>query len=178
MSPSPLPSSQSAPPRDPSFPSAPPKAAVPPPPPKASAPPKASDFRTATIENHWNDPPKTIFRKPNEEEQEAFDKEALTASLTTLLDACRSSFTEGSNKRIFDDTEQRIQRMEKEIQQEQIPSHVLWSLSELVEALQKKQWDQASTVHTRLMTTEYDKHGAWLIGLKRLIDLAQKASHA
>lgn len=45
-----------------------------------------------------------------------------------------------------------------------------------VKALQDKNWEKSLEIHTRLMTTEYDKHGNWLIGLKRLVDLAQKAS--
>ncbi|KAG0167688.1 hypothetical protein DFQ29_000303 [Apophysomyces sp. BC1021] len=52
--------------------------------------------------------------------------------------------------------------------------HVVRSLSALCQALQTKDWEKAKKIHTELMTSEYEKHGMWLTGLKRLMDLCQK----
>jgi hypothetical protein len=41
--------------------------------------------------------------------------------------------------------------------------------------LEEKDWEKALTIHRQLMTTEYERHGSWLLGLKRLIDLSEKA---
>jgi hypothetical protein len=43
-------------------------------------------------------------------------------------------------------------------------------------ALESKEYVKALEVQTQLMTTEYEKHGNWITGLKRLIDLTEKAS--
>lgn len=41
-------------------------------------------------------------------------------------------------------------------------------------ALEDKDWETALTIHRQLMTTEYERHGSFLLGLKRLIDLSEK----
>lgn len=43
-------------------------------------------------------------------------------------------------------------------------------------ALESKEYAKALEVQTQLMTTEYGNHGNWITGLKRLIDLVEKAS--
>jgi hypothetical protein len=42
--------------------------------------------------------------------------------------------------------------------------------------LEAKEYSKALGIHTQLMTTEYERHGVWIVGLKRLIDLTEKAS--
>ncbi|KAI9498341.1 hypothetical protein BDB00DRAFT_867502 [Zychaea mexicana] len=142
----------------------------------ASTPPSV-DFRNATIENHWNDPPHTIFKKASGEQ---LDKESsqdeIAEALTTVLNHCQPVFTSGPNKRVYADTAQRINGMLKEIENDEIFPHVMQSLAGLSKALETKDWETAKEIHTKLMTTEYEKHGGWLLGLKRLIDLYNKAS--
>ncbi|KAI9277136.1 hypothetical protein BDA99DRAFT_127432 [Phascolomyces articulosus] len=140
----------------------------------ASTPPSV-DFRNATIENHWNDPPHTIFKKKSDEQLENDrSHDEIVESLTTVLNHCQPVFTSGPNKRVYTDTAQRINGMLKEIDNGEIPPHVMQSLASL--SKESKEWDTAKEIHTKLMTTEYEKHGGWLLGLRRLIDLYSKAS--
>ncbi|KAI8093497.1 uncharacterized protein BX664DRAFT_384918 [Halteromyces radiatus] len=133
-----------------------------------------SDFRNATIENHWNDPPKKIFHKTNHQDDDGLDKEELKTRLTILVETCRTAFTTGPNKRIVDDTSKRVQVMLKEIDDEKVTNNVIISINELCRGLEEKDWEKALTLHRQLMTTEYERHGSWLLGLKRLIDLSEK----
>ncbi|KAL1931198.1 hypothetical protein VTP01DRAFT_10335 [Rhizomucor pusillus] len=137
-----------------------------------------TDFRNAIIENHWNDPPQTIFEKSKDANSGTAEMETkdVADTLTAILDQCQAKITSGPNKRVLADTTQRINGMLKELREEQISQHVLHSLSGLSHALQAKEWEKAAEIHTKLMTTEYDKHGSWLLGLRRLIDLHQKAT--
>ncbi|KAJ8663832.1 hypothetical protein O0I10_000106 [Lichtheimia ornata] len=150
------------------------------PPPKG--PPPSTDFRNATIENHWNDPPDAIFKKreatatDDANNSNNHDRESIAQAMRSILSQCEPCFTAGPNKRIFQDTQGRINGMLDELDKNEIPDRVVQSLSEFSQALQDKDWEKSLEIHTRLMTTEYDKHGNWLIGLKRLVDLAQKAS--
>ncbi|CDS11369.1 hypothetical protein LRAMOSA03632 [Lichtheimia ramosa] len=149
-------------------------------PPKAPPPP-STDFRNATIENHWNDPPDAIFKKRERTAEEngnnnKHDRDSIAQAMRSILGQCESCFTSGPNKRIFQDTQGRINGMLEELEKNEIPDRVVQSLNEFSQALQDKDWTKSLDIHTRLMTTEYDKHGNWLIGLKRLVDLAQKAS--
>ncbi|CDH54225.1 predicted protein [Lichtheimia corymbifera JMRC:FSU:9682] len=149
------------------------------PPPKG--PPPSTDFRNATIENHWNDPPDAIFKKreattTDDGNNNSHDRESIVQAMQSILSQCEPCFTAGPNKRIFQDTQGRINGMLDELDKNEIPDCVVQSLSEFSQALQDKNWEKSLEIHTRLMTTEYDKHGNWLIGLKRLVDLAQKAS--
>ncbi|KAI8334587.1 hypothetical protein BC941DRAFT_431616 [Chlamydoabsidia padenii] len=133
-----------------------------------------SDFRNATIENHWNDPPKKIFHKSNHHEGDELDINDLKARLDTLVQTCQATFTTGPNKRITDDTAKRIQTMLKEMDDEKIASNVIVAINDLCQGLEKKDWEKALNIHRQLMTTEYERHGSWLLGLKRLIDLSEK----
>ncbi|KAI7878875.1 hypothetical protein K492DRAFT_208656 [Lichtheimia hyalospora FSU 10163] len=155
-------------------PTAPPKGPPPPPP--------STDFRNATIENHWNDPPDAIFKKrdnttaENGNNNNNHDHESIEQAMRSVLSQCEPYFTAGPNKRIFQDTQGRINGMLEELGKNEIPDRVVQSLGDFSQALQDKDWTKSLNIHTQLMTTEYDKHGNWLIGLKRLVDLAQKAS--
>ncbi|SAL96390.1 hypothetical protein [Absidia glauca] len=134
-----------------------------------------SDFRNATIENHWNDPPKKIFHKSNHHEGDELDIEDLKTRLNALVKTCQASFTTGPNKRIADDTAKRIQAMLKDMDDEKVATNVIVAISDLCQGLEEKDWEKALTIHRQLMTTEYERHGSWLLGLKRLIDLSEKA---
>lgn len=48
----------------------------------------------------------------------------------------------------------------------------------MIIALEGQEYAKAMQVQTQLMTTQYDAHGNWILGLKRLIDLTEKAAKA
>ncbi|KAG2223053.1 hypothetical protein INT45_008254 [Circinella minor] len=141
----------------------------------SSTPPSTSspsvDFRNAAIENHW------IFKKKSDEQLENDSShDEIVESLTAVLNYCQPIFTSGPNKRVYTDTAQRINSMLKEIDNDEIPPHIMQPLASLSKALESKEWDTAKEIHTKLMTTEYEKHGGWLLGLRRLIDLYSRAT--
>ncbi|KAI8977205.1 hypothetical protein BDF20DRAFT_913562 [Mycotypha africana] len=145
---------------------------MPPPP-----PPPSSDFRNATIENHWNDPPKRIFCNQSEDEQvELLSNDDIQKALTQHFEICQKAFEEGPQSRVVKDTDGRLQELIKRLQTNGLSNVVLKSLSDILKALDAKQFNSALKIHTQLMTTDYDRNGHWLVGLKRLIDLSEKAS--
>ncbi|KAI9353936.1 hypothetical protein BD770DRAFT_392755 [Pilaira anomala] len=135
-----------------------------------------SDFRTAIIENHWNDPPKKIFRKSADHLDDASNAQDIENIISTSLEVCKSAFKTGPQKRIVDDTSRRVEILLKELENKELSDEVIRSLHTLTEALKSKEYAKALTVQTQLMTTEYDRHGNWITGLKRLIDLTEKAT--
>ncbi|GAA5797075.1 hypothetical protein HPULCUR_002454 [Helicostylum pulchrum] len=136
----------------------------------------SSDFRTAVIENHWNDPPKKIFHKSADHLNDTSNVQDIANIISTSLTQCKSAFTTGPQKRIVDDTARRIEALLKQLENNEFSDEVVRSLHDLSQALESKEYAKALTVQTKLMTTEYDKHGNWITGLKRLIDLTEKAS--
>ncbi|OAD02474.1 hypothetical protein MUCCIDRAFT_164403 [Mucor lusitanicus CBS 277.49] len=153
---------------------------LPPPPPPATAsrktlpatPPPSSDFRTAVIKNHWNDPPKKIFHKNTDDEDVTLDVQEVSKTLSSKLELCKSTF----EKRIVDDTSRRIGTLLGELEKKELSNDVVKSLHTLTNALEAKEYTKALEVHTQLMTTQYESHGNWIVGLKRLVDLTEKAS--
>ncbi|CAO3597402.1 unnamed protein product [Absidia cylindrospora] len=117
-----------------------------------------------------NDPPK----KSKRQESDELDIEDLKTRLTALVRTCQETFTTGPSKRIADDTSKRIQNMLKEMDSESVEANVIGSINDLCQALEDKDWETALTIHRQLMTTEYERHGSWLLGCKRLIDLSEK----
>ncbi|KAI8353348.1 hypothetical protein BD560DRAFT_408311 [Blakeslea trispora] len=91
------------------------------------------------------------------------------------LDLCKAAFSDGPQKRILDDTERRMNVLFTEIDKKSLSGEIIESLDVLSQALEKEEYTKAMKTHTQLMTTAYDKHGNWIVGLKRLIDLTEKA---
>ncbi|KAI8381411.1 uncharacterized protein BYT42DRAFT_566426 [Radiomyces spectabilis] len=135
-----------------------------------------TDFRTAVIQNHWNDPPKNIFQKTSEDQSADINIEEIQKNIQHQVTICTNTFTSGANKRIADDTSRRMNSLLNDLGQNVLTEVVIQSLSQLCLALQEMNWTRAQEIHRQLMTTEYEKHGIWLLGLKRLIDLSEKAS--
>ncbi|KAI9476479.1 MAG: hypothetical protein EXX96DRAFT_577318 [Benjaminiella poitrasii] len=155
---------------------------IPPPPPSSAAfkktltaPPPSSDFRTAVIKNHWNDPPKKIFSKETTDVNDELNKQEILKILKNKLELCKTSFKNGPQKRIVDDTIRRLDVLLKELENELLSNEVVQSVYALSKGLESKEYTKALEVHTKLMTTQYESHGNWIVGLKRLIDLTEKA---
>ncbi|KAG2208177.1 hypothetical protein INT46_005852 [Mucor plumbeus] len=142
----------------------------------SSLPPPPSDFRTAVIKNHWNDPPKKIFRKNLDDLDVTLDVQEVSKTLSSKLELCKTTFESGPQKRIVDDTSRRIGILLLELEKKELSNDVVKSLHTLTNALEAKEYSKSLEVHTQLMTTQYESHGNWIIGLKRLVDLTEKAS--
>ncbi|KAI7901127.1 uncharacterized protein BX663DRAFT_515036 [Cokeromyces recurvatus] len=158
------------------------KRSIPPPPPppssnlnKSLAPP-SSDFRTAVIKNHWNDPPKKIFHQITDETHHDLNKQEISIILSNKIELCKTAFENGPQKRIVDDTIRRIDNLLKELEDDQLTKQVSQLLYTLSKALESSEYTKALEIHTKLMTAHYENHGSWILGLKRLIDLTEKAS--
>ncbi|KAF9542549.1 hypothetical protein EC957_001842 [Mortierella hygrophila] len=161
-------------------PSPPPGAAggmkLPPPPMKgvgtgpSPVPYTKGDFRTAAIDNHWNDPPTKIFEKTAKKDNgAAYDFGPMNETLTRIIKEC-SANVPAPQKRMFEDTAKRLQSLQEQMQNGTVKERVVVPLGEMIEALSSRSFAQCHTIHAKLMQTEFDSEGKWLLGFKRLID--------
>ncbi|KAI7862069.1 hypothetical protein BDF14DRAFT_1886444 [Spinellus fusiger] len=132
------------------------------------------DFQSGTIEHHWNDPPKTIFQ-PHLQNYTTLSIDGIETALVTVLGVCESTYTTGMDEKIVKDTLPRIHTMLAEVRKGTTTDAWNSVLGGFAKALEEKQWDQALAIHTQSMAVDYEKHGAWLLGMKRLLDLYQRA---
>ncbi|CAO3656495.1 unnamed protein product [Mucor hiemalis] len=141
-------------------------------PPSSSNSTPPSDFRTAVIKNHWNDPPKKSVNNSDD----ALEVKDISGVFSSKLELCKTTFETGPQKRVVDDTARRINILLQELEKGELPKEVIRSLHTLTDALESKEYTKALEVYTQLMTTEYERHGNWITGIKRLVDLTEKAS--
>ncbi|KAG0217243.1 hypothetical protein BGX33_011121 [Mortierella sp. NVP41] len=150
---------------------------LPPPPMKtagtgpAPIPYTKGDFRTAEIVNHWNDPPTKIFEKTvKKDDAAAYDFGPMNDTLTRIIKEC-SANVPAPQKRMFEDTTKRLQSLQDQMQNGTVKERVVVPLGEMIEALSSRSFTQCHAIHAKLMQTEFDSEGKWLLGFKRLIDL-------
>nr|CAG8541528.1 963_t:CDS:2 [Entrophospora candida] len=135
---------------------------------------KLTDFRTAAITNHWNDPPEKIFNKEVIKHDRQYGISQITVILRKLLNDCKQFFVTGIDKRILVDTEKRIDLLFEKLEKYELPENVIVKLSQICECLESRDFANALTIQGNLMTTDFEKEGKWLLGIKRLIDLYKK----
>ncbi|KAI1318840.1 hypothetical protein EDD11_005686 [Mortierella claussenii] len=155
----------------------PPGMKLPPPPMKtagtgpAPIPYTKGDFRTAEIVNHWNDPPTQIFaRKAPGDEATAYNFGPMKESLARIIKEC-SSNVPAPQKRMFEDTTKRLQALQEQMDNGTVKEQVVVPLGDMIQALSSRSFVQCHTIHAKLMQTEFESEGKWLLGFKRLIDL-------
>lgn len=129
------------------------------------------DFRTAAIDNHWNDPPTKIFEKTaKKDDAAAYDFGPMNETLTRIIKEC-SAHVPAPQKRMFEDTTKRLQSLQEQMQNGTVKERVVVPLGEMIEALSSRSFAECHAIHAKLMQTEFDSEGKWLLGFKRLIDL-------
>ncbi|KAF9206565.1 hypothetical protein BGZ49_002234 [Haplosporangium sp. Z 27] len=150
---------------------------LPPPPMKdtksgqAPTPYTKGDFRTAGIVNHWNDPPTQIFGKVTKNgESSTYDFGPMNATLTEVIKEC-STNVPAPQKRMFEDTTKRLQVLQEQMNNGTVNERVVAPLNDMIQALSSKSFTQCHAIHAKLMQTEFESEGKWLLGFKRLIDL-------
>ncbi|KAG0370722.1 hypothetical protein BC939DRAFT_441176 [Gamsiella multidivaricata] len=133
--------------------------------------PYNKDFRTAEIVNHWNDPPTQIFKKASQTEgAAAFDFVPMKETLATIIKECAANVP-ASQKRMFEDTTKRLQTLQEQMDNGTVKERIVAPLGEMIQALSSKSFTQCQAIHAKLMQTEFESEGKWLLGFKRLIDL-------
>lgn len=149
---------------------------LPPPPPtkaeteSAPVPYTKGDFRTAGIVNHWNDPPMQIFKKPQNEENTPLDFSVAKEKLATVIAEC-SANVPPAQRRMFEDTTKRLQVLQEQLEHGTIKERIVKPLEDMIEALSTRSFTQCQAIHAKLMQTEFESEGKWLLGFKRLMDL-------
>ncbi|KAF9174441.1 protein transport protein S31 [Mortierella sp. AD011] len=150
---------------------------LPPPPMKgagsgpAPIPYTKGDFRTAEIVNHWNDPPTQIFEKGAKNgESTAYDFGPMNTMLTAIIKEC-SANVPAPQKRMFEDTTKRLQVLQDQMNNGTVNERVVTPLGDMIQALSSRSFAQCLAIHAKLMQTEFESEGKWLLGFKRLIDL-------
>ncbi|KAJ3290152.1 protein transport protein S31 [Borealophlyctis nickersoniae] len=102
----------------------------------------------------------------------------LYESLLKHLNIIRSLSTQPQQKKIFDDAEKKMNIMFDQMNAEEIPQDILERMSELVKALDARDFTTAQKIQVELLTTRFDATGRWMLGVKRLIDFTERASAA
>ncbi|KAG0205618.1 hypothetical protein BGX28_002777 [Mortierella sp. GBA30] len=150
---------------------------LPPPPMKnpgsapAPVPYTKGDFRTAEIVNHWNDPPTQIFKKKAQmDETAAQDFGPMKETLSRIIKEC-SENVPAPQKRMFEDTIKRLQSLQVQMDNGTVKERIVAPLADMIQALSTRSFAQCHAIHAKLMQTEFDSEGKWLLGFKRLIDL-------
>ncbi|RIA97439.1 hypothetical protein C1645_732405 [Glomus cerebriforme] len=133
---------------------------------------KLTDFRTATITQHWNDPPQKIFNK-YEHDHKQLDSSQICSTLQSTLKFCKEN-AKNSDRKIIIDTEKRLENLYERLEKNEISESALGKLGKLCEYLELNDLNNAITIHENLMITDFDKEGKWLLGIKRLLDLYKK----
>ncbi|CAG8477346.1 4833_t:CDS:2 [Acaulospora colombiana] len=131
---------------------------------------KLTDFRNATIKQHWNDPPHKV------DEHEKLDAAQTRIILKTILEDCKQN-VKSSDKRIISDTEKRLELLFEVLEKGQLSESVLGRLCKMCEYAEANDFANALAIHSNLMTTDFDKEGKWLLGIRRLLDLYRKKSN-
>ncbi|KAJ1974310.1 hypothetical protein H4R33_006834 [Dimargaris cristalligena] len=157
----------------------PPKAIFKPQPPKAGAPPK-DPKKTTTNEDS---PPTTAETKAKgnakaaaaalePEEVTPIAKEDAQASIERLLQTLRAKELQGMDKRKLEDATKKMDLLFARLKEDQVAQPVLLELTNIVTALEAGKNDEASRLFLPLMQHYVETEGKWLLGLRRLIELA------
>ncbi|GJJ67871.1 hypothetical protein EMPS_00217 [Entomortierella parvispora] len=129
------------------------------------------DFRTAGIEHHWNDPPTQIFAKKVQAGEGAeHDFGPMKETLAKIIAECAVAVP-ASQKRMFEDTTKRLQALQEQMDKGTVKESVVVPLGEMIQALSTRSFAQCQAIHAKMMQTEFDSEGKWLLGFKRLTDL-------
>ncbi|CAO3662513.1 unnamed protein product [Umbelopsis vinacea] len=102
------------------------------------------------------------------------DSQVIHKVVNETVERCKEKYKTGMQKRMIDDTSRRMTQLLTTIDEHGLANDVLHSLSQLCQALEKRDFQGAIDMQVNMLTKAYDNHGQWLVGLKRLIDLDQK----
>ncbi|KAF9369815.1 hypothetical protein CPC16_004160 [Podila verticillata] len=139
--------------------------------PVAPVPYTKGDFRTAEIVNHWNDPPTQIFQKKAQGDgAAAHDFGPMKEMLTKVIQECSANVS-APQKKMFEDTTKRLQALLDQMDSNSVKERVVIPLGEMIQALSTRSFTECQAIHAKLMQTDFDSEGKWLLGFKRLIDL-------
>ncbi|KAJ3183925.1 hypothetical protein HDU87_006043 [Geranomyces variabilis] len=102
------------------------------------------------------------------------DPKGLVAStLRAEMDRAMAS-ANPSQKRMLDDTSKRLENLYERLNADLIPPHVLALAVQLATAIGARDFASATAATTTLMTTSFDQEGKWVLGVKRLVEMAQR----
>ncbi|CAG8649385.1 6889_t:CDS:2, partial [Funneliformis mosseae] len=90
-----------------------------------------TDFRTASITQHWNDPPQKIFHKV-EDDHKQLDSSQICLIIQKALEICKDN-AKNSDKKIILDTEKRLEILYEKLESKQLSESVLGRLGRLCE---------------------------------------------
>ncbi|KAI8097551.1 uncharacterized protein BX664DRAFT_326670 [Halteromyces radiatus] len=79
-----------------------------------------------------------------------------------------------AQKKMLDDTEKRLNALFDNMNNDELSDDVAESMLKLAQAIQGRDYSGAHRLQVGLVTTKYGECGAWLVGVKRLIDHAQQ----
>lgn len=80
-------------------------------------------------------------------------------------------------RRVVEDSAKRMQALFQQLAQKELPLVVLEVLQQMCDAIGRKELDAAQQHVMRMMTTHFSDVGAWILAVKRLVEIAKTCLH-
>ncbi len=166
-------------------PAARPPAAAPPPP-SASAPPPPTAppaYSYAPAADAYGGPAPLLQAEPlavsslmlhPEPQGPQYDPETTIQSLTALANGCAAFNLPPLERRKLDDVSKRLGSLFDKLRGRQVSPAVFEQLQQLSQYLAAGDAAKALEVHLQIATSDWADNGAWLMGVKRLIEMTSK----
>ncbi|KAI9208496.1 uncharacterized protein BJ171DRAFT_419511 [Polychytrium aggregatum] len=81
-----------------------------------------------------------------------------------------------SPRKIIEDAEKRVSHLLDQLNNSELPKDITDKLSELFKGLDSGDYASSHAAQVKLMSERFDVTGAWVVGIKRLIDSAEQAA--
>ncbi|KAJ2955425.1 hypothetical protein NQZ79_g8575 [Umbelopsis isabellina] len=100
------------------------------------------------------------------------EQKVIVTALTAELQRARQS-SGPAQKRVWDDAEKRLVTMGDMLNNHELSNGVTDRMIALAQALQQRNYDDASRIQLELATTKSDECGTWWVGVKRIIEFVK-----
>ncbi|KAJ3179954.1 protein transport protein S31 [Gaertneriomyces sp. JEL0708] len=146
-------------------------------------PPPTGHFQTAVVGVNlggWNDIPQgALGGKTSVAHDEVLNgvgnpKALIVKSFMDAMENVKAR-QPASQKRMIEDTEKRLENLYERVSTDQVPPQILAMTVQIAKALNEKDFTTANNIILQLMTTSFDQEGKWVLGAKRLVELALRS---
>jgi protein transport protein SEC31 len=104
----------------------------------------------------------------------SYDAHAVVDVLRALLERCNAFDLLPMDKRKMDDVDKRLKILFQKLLKHEVTVGIFEKLEQLCQALSVGDYQAALGLHVAITTTDWADNGAWLMGLKRLIEMVSK----
>jgi len=98
------------------------------------------------------------------------DMQPVVQTLLNVYNRCASAATQRQAKLKIEDVSKRVGQLFQKLNARDVSPAVCEKLSHLCQALAHGDFKTATDIQVQLTTTDWDEHGTWIVGVKRLIE--------